>query len=200
MVQRKFGSTSLSLLRWSNVSIEALTEGMHNGFQGLGDIGNTELHTFKPVPDREEYRIWDVKYGLGAHTFIQTKDAPADKVLLQTAKRLTYLKGKLLEEMGTAKKVFVYKIDYKIPTPVDDAVMRAIYAGARQQGAVTLMCVLKEDAANPAGSVRKIEDNLYAGYVRYFMSETPGGEAETIDYATWQAICTDVLARYDAAA
>ena len=196
LVQRKFGSSSLSLLRWSNVPIEAITEGMQNGFQGLGEVENTELRTFKPTPDREEYRVWDVKYGLGAHTFIQTKEAPADKMLLQTAKRLTYLKGKLLEELGTAKKVFVYKIR----TPADDATIRKIFAAVRQQGPATLMCVLKADADNPPGSVRKIDDGLYAGYVRYFMMEAPGGEAETIDFATWQTICTDVLARHDAAA
>lgn len=199
-VQRKFGSSSLSLLRWSNVSVEALTEGMQSGFQGLGEIGNTELRTFKQAPDREEYRVWDAKYGLFAHTFISTTEAPADKVLQQTVRRLTYLKGKLLEELGTAKKVFVYKIGNQSPTPVDDAVMRAIFAGARQYGAVTLMCVLKEDAGHPAGSVRKIEDSLYVGYVKYFMYAAPGREGETIDYQAWQTICTDVLARHDAAA
>jgi tetratricopeptide (TPR) repeat protein len=195
MVQRKFGSTSLGLLRWSNIRIEAIIEGMRNGFLGLGEVANTQLKIFRPTPDREEYVVWDVKYGLGAHTFIEVKDAPEDKMLLQTAKRLTYLRGKLLEELGTAKKIFVYKFR----DAVDDEAPRALFAAMRTQGPATLLCIMKANDANLPGSVRQLESGLFLGYVGYFMSDAPGGDADGIDCKTWAAICGDVLARDETA-
>jgi hypothetical protein len=70
----------------------------------------------------------------------------------------------------------------------------------RRQGPAALLCVLKAEGGNVAGSVRKIEDGLFVGYVGYFMREAPGAEAESIDYTTWQKICTETLAQHEAAA
>ena len=194
MVQRKFGSTSLGLLRWSNIKVDVITEGLRNGFQGLGELANTQLKIFRPTPEREEYVVWDATYGLGAHTFIEVKDAPHDKMLAQTAKRLTYLRGKLLEELGTGKKIFVYKFR----DAGDDDVARALFAAMRRQGPGTLLCVMKATDANPKGSVRSLENGLFLGYVNHFMSDIPGGDAEGIDYTSWAAICAEVLARDEA--
>ncbi len=189
IVQRKFGSISLGALRWATIGQQALTTGMLNGFEGLGEIANTQLKTYKASGDREEYIVSDTTYGLGSHTFINPKDVPADKMLIQTAKRLKFLRGKLLEDLQEAEKIFVYKFH----APVDDAAIRSVFEAARTRGNVTMLCVLKANDANPKGTLRRIDDHLFAAYLGHFMSEGPVGENSFIDYMTWKDICTKML-------
>jgi tetratricopeptide (TPR) repeat protein len=193
IVQRKFGSTALGLLRYSNVRVEALIEGMRSGFDGMGDIANTQLKTYRPAADREEYIVWDAKYGLGSHTFIEVKNAPADKMLVQTAKRLSFLRGRLLEEMRSAKKIFVYKFRDQ----VDDATIQSVFEAVRTQGEVTLFCILKANDSYPKGSLRQLADGLFVGYLGYFMAEGPVTDASVIDYVTWKDLCTKMLAAHE---
>lgn len=195
IVQRKYGSMSLGALRWATVGREPLVTGLYSSFEGLGEVANTQLKTYKASADREEYIVSDTRYGLGSHTFIEPKDVPADKMLIQTAKRLKFLRGKLLEDLQEARKIFVYKFH----TPADDATIRDVFKAARTRGDVTLLCMLKANDDNPKGSLRQLDTKLYAGYLGHFMSEGPIGEDSFIDYLTWKDICTRMLAAHDAA-
>ncbi len=187
MVQRSYGSAALGLLRWSNISPESLVEGLRNAFEGIGTIETTRLAATKLPSGREEYFIRDTRYGVGGHTFIETKDVPEDKMLVQTAKRLKFLAARMIEEMRAARKIYVYKFAER----VDDAALRTLFDAVRAQGLASLLCIMKANDSNPKGSVRVVQEGLFAGYLGHFMADS-AGETRGIDYATWKAICTSV--------
>ena len=188
MIQRHAGSLSLGLLRWANIRPEKLVEGLRTNFEGLGEIENTTL-TVPPVAgDREEYVVVDKNYGLWSHTFISVSDAPRDKMLIQTARRLSYLRDKLLEELRQAHKLFVYKF-HSHPA---DGIIKQIFEAARKHGKIRLLCVRHADAEHPAGTLEVLSDGLCVGYVGHFMEEA--GKVEAFDHAGWTALCTKALA------
>jgi tetratricopeptide (TPR) repeat protein len=184
MVQRHFGSASLGLLRWASISPAQLIDGLTRDFAGLGTAENTTLTTLRVSADRDEYIVVDKNYHLGSHTFISTTDAPEDKMLAQTMRRLAFLRDKLLEDLRLAEKVFVYKL----ASSVEDSVLRDIFAAIRRHGDVTLICVLKACEANPPGSTRVLAEGFFVGYVGYFMNEV-SGDVQRFDHAAWTAIC-----------
>ena len=192
MVQRHYGSVSLSLLRWSNIRADHIIQGLNRGFAGLGDIENIELRTLRVAAEREEYLIYDRNYGLGSHTFIDVKSVPPDKMLLQTAKRLAFLRGKLLEELRDARKIFVFKFK----DAVNDEFLIELSAAMRRHGNVTLLCALKANDTHKKGTVRQLGNNLFVGYLGHFVSDAAGG-ARSIDFPTWKAICNVVADRHD---
>jgi tetratricopeptide (TPR) repeat protein len=189
MVQRSYGSSALGLLRWSNIRPDALVEGLNNAFEGLGALENTGLATIKLASGREEYLIRDSRYGVGGHTFIDVKDVPEDKMLVQTAKRLKFLGARMIEEMRAARKIYVYKFTERVP----DAALTQLFDAVRAQGPATLLCILKADDAHPKGSLRRVQDGLFAGYLGHFMSDA-AGETRGIDFTTWKDLCTSVAA------
>lgn len=190
MVQRNHGSAALGLLRWSNIRPEQLITGLQKNFAGLGVIENTELHTLRLSPEREEYIVYDRNYSLGSHTFISTKDAPYDKMLVQTARRLAYLRDAMLDLLRKGERVFVYKF---FDTPPDaEAVMTEIFEALRRHGANRLICAIRTPDAATRGTVRKLRDGLYVGYIGQFMGKDATGIE--FDVEAWKSVCAAVLA------
>ncbi len=183
MVQSQFGSRNVSLLRWTWTEIEVLTEALEREFEGVGEEVHTSLTTVRVSADREEYVTSDKRFNMMMNTFINIADAPADKMFTQTCRRLRFLRGKMIEELNAAEKVFVYKVAHA----VGEEAMRRLFHALRRYGDVKLLCVLKADAAHPAGSVHWLEPGLLLGYVSYFLESAEGG-ARGIEFDTWKKV------------
>ncbi len=195
VVQRNFGSSALGLLRWTAITMESLATGIRNGFEGLTEPENVYLKTYRSTGEREEYMVEDHRYGFNSHTFIAVNDAPADKLLVQTLRRLAFLRDKLIEDFRESGKIFVYKST----VPTSEEVMLSVRDAIRSQGPSAFLCVVHEDAEHAKGTIRQLADGLFVGYAQYFMWETPPAGAPSIDRATWKSICTQVAERIDAA-
>ena len=195
LVQRSFGSTTLGLLRWTTMDRVPVIQGVLNGFEGLTEPGNISLKTYRPHGNREEWVVTDQRYGFNSHTFIETKDAPEDKLLIQTSRRLSFLRGKLFEDLEIGSKILVYKS----VEPTSDAQIMELFDAVRRRGPARLLCVIRADDAHPNGSFRVLGDGLFVGYIRYFKYEVvPEGFPSTDNWA-WKEICTQVVAAIDAA-
>jgi tetratricopeptide (TPR) repeat protein len=189
-VQRSFGAESLGLLRWTRVTAEDLTKAMLAEFEGVGSEENTILKTVRNSNNVEEYVTSDRLYGLKSNTFTRVEDAPFEKMFAQTCRRLRFLRGRMLEDLHLAEKIFVFKAFH----PLVDGTIRKLHAAMRRYGDVALLCVLKADAANPKGTVRSLAPGLYVGYVGFFMKDAdrnPGADREG-----WLAVCADAEARF----
>ena len=134
IVQRSFGIEPLGLLRWANISPVRLKEILANRFEGVGDSEFTSLNL---LPGSGEYSLRDVRY-FGMHTFIKAGQGDVEQVKVKMQKRLKFLVRRLLEDLETAEKIFLYKsIDCDIT--VEEA--RAIQSEIARYGTGQLLCI-----------------------------------------------------------
>ncbi len=187
MVQGQYGCAGLGMLRWSNIQIESLLRGINRTFEGVGLLENTTLRIARRTPTREEYLLRDMVYNFGGHTFVEPKNVPEDKMLAQSAKRLAFLRNKLIEEMRSGKKIFVFKL----ANPVEDEVLLEIGDALARLGPGRLLCAVKANAAHPKGTIRQVSGHVFAAHFGHFMSNEDA-ENRGIDFAAWHDVCTRV--------
>jgi len=80
---------------------------------------------------------------------------------------VAFVKDKLLEDLATAEKVFVYKSD-----AIMLADMLKLHAALKAYGAIKLLCVttahgdaVRAPLCGQAGQVFKVEDELFIGFI-----------------------------------
>ena len=78
------------------------------------------------------------------HTFVQANEIAQETMLEQSCRRLQFLRGKLLEDLRAADKVFVYKMTMRNLTPWE---ITRLHTMLRRYGPTTLLYVRYEDAA-----------------------------------------------------
>jgi tetratricopeptide (TPR) repeat protein len=193
IIQRQLGSDRLGLLRWSRHDVGELIDGLEAEYEGVGQEDTTILRTVRVGLNHEEYVTRDKRYFMESHTFVSTKDIPADKMLAQTCRRLRFLRGKLLEDLRSGERIFVYKAQ----TPLTDEQIVSLHDAVRRYGDNAVLCVMRADAAHKRATLRTLGRGLYVGYVSHFMNDDSG--AAGLDVTAWQAICREAEARWMAA-
>lgn len=181
MVQRLFHAESLGLLRWGNISLKGLTSGLQKRFEGLGDPDNIRLVIQRASANHSEYYLQDDQYQFWTHTGVKAEDAPADKVLKQSLRRTAFLRGKLLEDLESNSKIFVYKIQTDEP---HEAIL-SLHAALTSYAPCTLLCVMAADLDHPHCTVEILQPGLLVGRNEAFMNEGNGG----INSDAWTALC-----------
>ena len=180
LVQRRYGAEPLGLLRWSGIAREHLIDGLRSGFAGLGDPTTTTINVF----EFEEYYLSDTRYGMRMHTFQHRHQIAADVLLLKMTRRLNYLRGKLLEDLNSAAKVFVYK-----SATLSRNDVFGLHAALRQYGPVRLLGVTMADQAleglvtGRPGQLTQLDTDLHVG----FLSRMGGGSK--IAFSEWLELC-----------
>jgi len=183
MVQRKLGSDTVGLLRWARTNPPELIAALQHDFEGVGAEEFTELTTIRLAADREEYVTRDSRYMMESHTFVRTSDAPADRMYTQTCRRLRFLRGKMLEDLRAAQKIFVYRAQ----DAVDDATVGELHAALRRFGDAALLCVMRAPKGVQAGTVRALGRGQYIGYVGHFARDASGKTGSDVE--AWSAVC-----------
>jgi tetratricopeptide (TPR) repeat protein len=186
MVQRKFGSDGIGLLRWTRSDITDLIAALEEDLEGVGDEQNTLLTTARITADREEYVTADKRFGMKSNTFVKVSDAPFDKMFVQTCRRMRFLRGKLIEDLKAAEKIFVFKLQ----DPEKDETLRRLHAAMRRYGDAMLLCVTPAVDDHARGSVRVVQPGLLVGYIGYFIKAGDGG-ARGMDYVTWKLLAEE---------
>jgi hypothetical protein len=184
LVQRALGAEPLGLLRWSDMSSDDIINALDAEFDGVGRPENTEL--LVPEKDgRAEYTTRDRRFNMRMHTFVARDDAPAERLFTQLCRRLQYLKDKLIADLKSGTKIFVFKITAR---NLSDEELGRLRAAMRRYGNNTLLYVRYADVDNPSGTVKLVEPGLMIGYIDRFAM---GKNGETYGSATvaWTAIC-----------
>ena len=89
-------------------------------------------------------------------------------MLAQVCRRLKFLSQKLIADLKSGEKIFVYKITARSLTRTELAGLRAAMA---RYGDNTLLYVSYADPDHPDGSVELVEPGLIIGYIdRFAMS------------------------------
>lgn len=184
LVQRRFGAEPLGLLRWNDVALDQLVSALDCNLEGMGEPENTAMVT----SIGGELYVEDRRWRLPMHTFLHADRVDPDDVFKKLCRRIRYLRDKLLEDLASAEKIFVYSAFAFTP---DD--LRRLHRALRAHGPVTLLGaqpVLTSMTAfpgRPVGEVEQLDESLFVG----FLPRPPTLDAHNncvVDFEAWTAL------------
>lgn len=181
LVQRHFGCEPLGLLRWTSISPDNLVRALRNRFAGLWHEGNTKL-----AIHGTEYYLTDTLYGTYMHTFIRS-DVDATKLQQQMTRRLQFLVDRLLADLTSGEKIFVYKTKNG---EINDAQIDEIFDAIRTLGPNRFLCVRTSPSVDPVVRVSLRQPDLAVGEIASLSPTAFHGE---ILYEAWQTICRQAI-------
>ncbi len=193
LVQRRCGAEPLGLLRFSNLALGGLLRGLRTGFAGLveGDNLNCALDD-RP---KREYVVREKTFSFVFHTFLYEGEVDETTLLAQQATRLKFLRRKLLEDVASGEKIFVWKRNE--PTREDN--VRQLHAALCQHAPNTLLWVVPAEAGQEPGSVEVLTPGLLKGYVDRL---APNANAHDLSFEVWLGVCArawDLVRQHDPA-
>jgi hypothetical protein len=180
LVQRRFQAEPLGLLRWTYVSPDRVVDMLASELDGLGELENVKIRR----NIWNEYVVEDVKFGIGFHTFMNLQVKDEARFLDEQSARIRWLRRKLIKDLKSANKIFVYKAHNK----ASDDQMTRLFEVLGSYGRNRLLWVSQFDGGNPPGTVRRIADGLLKGYLS---SLNPSAEnLWNIPFDEWLSIFT----------
>jgi hypothetical protein len=187
LVQRSAGAEPLGLLRFAGFTgafdqrLEDLVKALDRGFEGLGDPDTIDITAEGPA-DHREFIVRERGYGLQYHTFLSPTDVNEAKLRQQESIRLRFLQRKLLADLASADKIFIWKSN----VAVDVSRIRLLLDALRRRGPATLLWVCADRDTGPVGSVTRLDEGLLRGTIDRF---APYDALADISNAVWLTIC-----------
>ena len=182
-VQHAWGADPLSLLRWAAVSPESLIAGLRARFEAIEHVEAADLYLNQDDP-RELWWIKDRRYGILMHGFLSMREVAREQAVEPSRKRLRYLRDKLLGDLESAEKTFVFKLSTRHLTAeeiagIDDA-LHAV-------GPAEILCVCPADPDHPEGRIDRLARGIWIGYLDF--SDPYNNEAR---WPAWRALCEEM--------
>jgi capsular polysaccharide biosynthesis protein/SAM-dependent methyltransferase len=187
LVQRQAGAEPLGLLRFASpyVPIEhrlrTVVEAIERRFEGLGNLDTVHLK-LQGKPERREYLVHESAYQLLHHTFLHEGEVDPEEFRRNEARRLVFLRDKLLADLAAGEKLWVWKSNLVLS--YND--IRLLLDVLRQLGPNSLLWVAVADLEHPPGTVERIESDLLKGYVDRLAAYD---DATNISFESWYAVC-----------
>ena len=160
LLQRHYGLEPASLLRFSRS--ERLIDLLDEKLEPLDDLSHVEL-----ILDGDEYAVKDNRGYFWTHSFIYKGQMEEGLLLKRQKARIKVLKRKLLNQLETGDRVFVYK---EVGWSLTDDKLKEISASLRRFGPNRLLGFRLADKNNPSGSVVDIDDWIQVAYVGWLYS------------------------------
>ena len=187
LVQQQAGVTSTGLLRFNGFfappefRLEKLVAALQRKFDGLGAPGTISVLP-EGEPGQRELIVRETAYGMLYHSGVREGQIDPETQIERAAKILGYLRERLLENLATGQKIWVWKSQCK--TPRED--IQPLLETLRQMGPNILLWVAEADDDHAAGSVEPLEADLIRGYVDHF---APYGSVANIHSTSWFEVC-----------
>jgi len=179
MLQRKCGAEPLGLFRFSSVPLSPLLLGLENGFEGLGDP-ETILPRLEDKP--VEWMIHESRYLLRYHSGKKEHEATEEEMRQREAKKLKFLRGKMLEDLAEPTKIFVYKRQQALTFEE----VLPLFRGLNTYGPASLLWVVPATGTYPPGTVEVILPGLYRGHIDKIPPHNWPGDLSIIG---WLEVC-----------
>jgi len=189
-VQRKFGAEPISLLRWASINTHRLIEALETRFEGVGSPEQTNLNV--PVDTQMDYHTRDTRYWIELHTFVYRGDVSEERLLQQSLPRIRYLRRKLLEDLESVNKIFLFRPGTAVPAEQLDR----LHAAMRSYGDNTLFYVICGDPNHHPGTVEIVKPGLMVGYLSR-LSWSPQTGVGTPDFSGWVRLCAEAHRLHD---
>jgi tetratricopeptide (TPR) repeat protein len=190
MFQREFGAEPLGLLRWADMPYEGIIQALESRFDGVGDPENTDIFVNREN-GRPEYCTRDLRGFMFMRAFVYEDEMPMERMRKQALRRLVFLKDKLIGDLESGTKIFVWRCTERNLS--DDEIHR-LHAALRSYGNNTLLYVRYEEDGRPNGTVLLRERGLMIGYIDRFKQALDGTLSSAPATASWTKICERALA------
>ncbi len=184
LLQRRCDAEPLGFFRFNWATLDALLRVLKTEFADVGNPEKTEV-----IVNRHgsgEFMVEMPEYGFSVHTGLFESKISIDQVRRQQIKVQAFLRDKIIADLTSGDKIFVRK--GADSTSLSDA--KRLHEALLRYGNCTLLWVVPEDEAHPAGSVEVLERSLLKGYIDRF---APGSEAVDLS-ACWIDICRNAHA------
>jgi tetratricopeptide (TPR) repeat protein len=193
LVQRRFGTEPLGLLRWARIDLEGVITNLLNQFDGMGLPENTQLVVQRASASHQEYFIADSRSGYWTHTFVHVEHAEFDRMYKQSVRRVAFLRSKLLEELQFGNKIYAFKATHR---PAEADLFR-LHDALCTYGNYRLLIVTLAGSKADIGKLTMIRPGLFVGESGMFMDAGVGRE-RAIDTELWHYFCDQVAQWCDA--
>ena len=182
LVQRKSGLEVLGLLRFAGTPLKALLRALDDDFAAASNPSEISVDVNADDPHRE-YLVNIKRYGIRWHTFVRAVDSTADDISRTHIQKLTYLRRKFFEGLGTGRKVYVVtrstarRVDLIIPTverrffryenpePLRLAEVLPVFGQLAHHASNTLLYVVPCQNGRRSGTVELLAPGLMRGYI-----------------------------------
>jgi capsular polysaccharide biosynthesis protein len=180
LMQRCAGVEPLGIYRFSGTSLDQLLSALDNKFEGVGDPENFSLVLAGRAPNRE-FMVAELTIG-GYHTFICEGEMEPDELRTRQAKHLKFLRRKILEDLRTAEKIWVWKE----AVPSDPDRIFTLLRTLQRFGPNKLFWATVGDETPRPGTVEQLGPDLIRGYVKPRPEE---GSSEPFPSTPWFEAC-----------
>ena len=187
LVQRRAGVEPLGLLRFAGFHIpieqrlSRLAEALETRFEGLGRPDTVRVEA-EGAEGRREYLIHESRWNLMYHSFQLEGQIVPEVLRLQEARKLEFLRRKLMTDLEAGEKILVWKSNLRVAARDIDR----LSATLAEFGPNTLLWVEQADGAHPSGTVEQRGERLIKGYVERL---APYDDATAISYDPWFGVC-----------
>jgi hypothetical protein len=181
LVQRHYGAEPLSLLRWGGLPHSALVEGIKSGFEEVDAIEGFQLATAWAGKD-VEYVLQIGRYCLEIHTFLYPSEISEEKFQKQMHRRLKFLRQIFLDDLKSARHLFVRKQPNPAPSNIEIEELRVAMSN---HGDNTVLYVFEEDQTHRCGTVEVHKPGVIFGYIDHFKDAN-----HPLNTEAWIEVCT----------
>lgn len=190
LVQRHFGVEPLGLLRWVSLAPEALCLALEERFNGLDDPEDLQIKLIGP-----EYHTYGSRYQMRMHTHIvQSEYKGSPKQLhAQLFRRLRYLKDKLLDDLSSAEKLFVWQSG--VGSCLSDEAVLRVHRAVLSYGDNTLLVVRRHNDQSAAPVIEQTRHGLLVGKLHQVdkLTARDGKVRVSSPFEGWLALCRNAL-------
>jgi hypothetical protein len=179
LVQRRCQAEPLGLLRFSSTPLPKLLAALEAHFEGMGDPDAVRVELSS---NGREYMISDTRFGFLYHAFVDSGAMEADALHQREVKRVPFLVNKLLDDLASGDKIFVFK---GMGVMEEEEVFPLAMA-LRRYGPNTLLFINLADADHAAGRVEVRAPGFYVGYLDRF---APSEDASDFELSQWVRVC-----------
>jgi hypothetical protein len=179
LVQRRCGAEPLGLLRFSSTPLPKLTAAIYAKFEGLG---RPDMLKVDVSSNGREYMVLDKRFGLYYHAWVKTGEKTPEEIHARECSRLPFLARKLVEDLQSGEKIFVYRG----MKPLPERQVLHLVASMRESGPTTLLWVELADNDNTPGTVEEVAPGLFKGYIERF---APANNAHEFSLEAWVDVC-----------
>jgi hypothetical protein len=183
-VQRKNGVDPGGLLRWSVANPEALANAMEDRF--------SHLYSFDELTPSSDDMVCDGSYGLFFHSRMRSEivegkrvfkasEAKRQEIHAEELLKIRYLAEKLLRQLESAAKIFVYKRNAGL-SAATTVKLHELIIGFNPRNALLVVTT-----GDTPGLVTDLGRGLLSGCIDRF---APYHQAQDVSYDSWLEICT----------
>jgi hypothetical protein len=184
--QRDCGAEPIGLLRWASINPDNLIAALETRFRGITDPANLRLERAHGWP---EWKVTNVTYRVKFdHSGLNPDAVSEDEARSIVCRRLDFLARKLIVDLESGEKTFVYR--------VEDGVMDRVEALAAAINAYGRNALLYVQIGSSFG-VDRVHPGLMVGRIDRFAPHPETGQVK-FNHGGWERVCRAAISRLSA--